>query len=282
MTEYGVYKNINRDQYEAKILVDPSNSRVRLLAYQGEPEKMIADLKQICLVHHCGKIICAVYPHDHRVFMENEFLLEGEISGFFKGKTAQFFSFFFDQKRAKSDFLAKEDEIISYCSRNYQPVDLSEERNLELRSAQKEDAEKISSLFREVFPIYPTPMDQPEYVKKMIDEDVLFKIAEKDGALVSVASADMNRRFLHAEITDCATHKSYRGRGYLNKLVFSLENDLRSSGYLTAFSLARARSFGMNIVLSKNDYQYSGRHINNCMIMDGFEDMNIWVKQLQK
>jgi hypothetical protein len=51
-------------------------------------------------------------------------------------------------------------------------------------------------------------MNQPGYVKKMMDETVLFKIVEIDGNFVSVASADMNRKLLHAEITDCATRIS--------------------------------------------------------------------------
>jgi hypothetical protein len=50
-------------------------------------------------------------------------------------------------------------------------------------------------------------MDRPAYVEKMMDEDVLFKVAEIDGVLASVASADMNRKLLNAEITDCATHR---------------------------------------------------------------------------
>jgi hypothetical protein len=73
----------------------------------------------------------------------------------------------------------------------------------------------------------------------------------------------------------------FRGKGYLNQLIFALERDLKASGFRTSFSLARARSFGMNLVLSKRGYDYSGRHINNCRIMNGFEDMNIWVKRLQ-
>jgi putative beta-lysine N-acetyltransferase len=275
-----INKSICADGYEANIQLDPYNSRTRLLDYQGDAEKIIGAVKRICREHQFGKLICTIHPHDRRSFVDHGFLPEGTISGFFKGEDAECFSCFFDPGRAISNFLSTEDETISYCTDNDTQDDLPEISE-GLRTAQKEDAEKIAVLFKEVFPFYPTPMNEPEYVKKMMDQDVLFKVLEKDGVLASVASADMNQEFLHAEITDCATRASFRGNGYLNQLVFSLENDLRTLGYITAFSLARAQSFGMNVVLSKRGYQYSGRHINNCRIMNGFEDMNIWVKRLQ-
>jgi putative beta-lysine N-acetyltransferase len=269
------------DGYEANIQLDPYNSRARLLNYQGDSEKIIEGMKQICRKHHFGKMVCAVYPRDRSAFIDHGFLLEGRISGFFRGETADCFSYFFDQQRAKSDFLSKEDDVISYCADIDPEGDLPEDSDTELRTAHKEDADEIAGLFREVFPLYPTPMDEPEYIKKIMDQDVLFKVMEKEGMPVSVASADMNPQFLHAEITDCATLISSRGKGYLNQLVVSLENDLRTLGYITAFSLSRARLFGINVVLSKRGYEYSGRHINNCRIMNGFEDMNIWVKRLK-
>lgn len=280
MTNCAECKGIHGDGYEANIQLDPYNSRARLFDYQGDAEKTISAMNQICRRHQFGKLVCTVHPRDDRSFVDHGFLQEGAISGFFKGEDADCFSCFFDPQREKSEFLSTENEIISYCATD-DPEDDFPKISEGIRTAQKEDAEKIAGLFREVFPFYPTPMDRPEYVKKMMDQDVLFKVLERDGVLASVASADMNQKFLHAEITDCATRTSFRGKGYLNQMVFSLENDLRTLGYLTAFSLARARSFGMNIVLSKRGYKYSGRHINNCRIMNGFEDMNIWVKRLQ-
>lgn len=280
MTNCAESRSIHGDGYEADIQLDPYNSRARLIDYQGDAEKAISAMDQICRRNQFGKLVCTIHPRDDQSFVDHGFSQEGAISGFFKGEDADCFSRFFDPQREKSEFLSAEDEIISYCDSSA-PEDEVPKISEGLRTAQKEDAEKIAGLFHEVFPFYPTPMDQPEYVKKMMDQNVLFKVLESGGVLASIASADMNQKFLNAEITDCATRTSFRGKGYLNQLVFSLENDLRTSGYLTAFSLARARSFGMNIVLSKRGYKYSGRHINNCRIMNGFEDMNIWVRRLQ-
>ncbi|MGE4484443.1 MAG: putative beta-lysine N-acetyltransferase [Oscillospiraceae bacterium] len=280
MMEYGSYEIIRNDRCEAKVHVDPYNSRVRLLECSGDAEGFVERLKQICTERGFGKIICMVYERDLEGFISKGFQEEGKIDGFFKGETAYCMTSFPDIKRSKSDYLLEEDKIISYCSGYKSRSIFVGEPGLKLRTAEKADAENISELFRCVFNVYPTPMDQPDYVKKMMDEDVLFKVLESDEAVVSVASADMNRKFLHAEITDCATHMDFRGRGLMSELIFYLEQDLRSMGFMTVFSLARARSFGINVVLSKHGFEYSGRHINNCRIMDGFEDMNIWAKRL--
>lgn len=36
----------------------------------------------------------------------------------------------------------------------------------------------------------------------------------------------------------------------------------------------------MNRVLVQHGYAYSGRLVNNCDICGGFEDMNLWAKEL--
>jgi len=56
--------------------------------------------------------------------------------------------------------------------------------------------------------------------------------------------------------------------------------ELKNKGYIIVYSIARALSYGMNIVFAKQNYIYGGRLINNCNIMGKFEDMNIWFKEL--
>ncbi len=140
------------------------------------------------------------------------------------------------------------------------------------------DTDSIARLFKEVFKTYPTPMDDPAYIKKVMGKQVLFKVAFIGNELISAASADMNTRMLNAEITDCATLPEHRGKGVLSQLIYHLEQELAAKGFITLFSLSRALSSGINIALSKHGYIYTGRLVNNCNIMGRFEDMNIWVK----
>lgn len=78
------------------------------------------------------------------------------------------------------------------------------------------------------------------------------------------------------------TIPEYRGQGLLSNLVYSLEQDLTQKGFYTLYSLSRAMNPGINAVLFKLGYKYTGRLINNCHICGGFEDMNIWVKKLKE
>lgn len=276
----GSYNVIDNDVCKANVYLDFHNSRVKLLDYCGQIESIILKLKKMAVSNDLGKIICTVYVKDSNAFLSQGFKAEGQIDGYFKGETACCVSYFNHHERSISNFISKEDEIIMQSVQFKDKFIPANGSDIIPRTAGHEDAKKIAGVFGKVFDTYPTPVEDPDYIKKMIDSDVLFKVIEVNGRIVSVASADMNKGFLNAEITDCATLKDFRGKGFLSELIYSLELDLRSMGFITAFSLSRARSHGINFALSKHGYEYAGRQINNCNIMGRFEDMNLWVKRL--
>jgi hypothetical protein len=59
-----------------------------------------------------------------------------------------------------------------------------------------------------------------------------------------------------------------------------MEEQAKPKGILTAYTIARAESPGMNIVFTKNAYRYGGRLTNNTNISGHIESMNIWYKSL--
>ncbi|MDK2821144.1 MAG: beta-lysine N6-acetyltransferase [Clostridia bacterium] len=81
-----------------------------------------------------------------------------------------------------------------------------------------------------------------------------------------------------AEISDYATNPDYRGHGLMRILTSAIEDELKRSGIISIYSLARAISRGMNSALYKCGYTYRGKFINNCHICGKFEDMNLWTK----
>ena len=56
--------------------------------------------------------------------------------------------------------------------------------------------------------------------------------------------------------------------------------DLRQMNYPTAFTLARARIPGVNIVFQRLGFEFQGRMRSSCLIGDGIEDMNILSRAL--
>jgi putative beta-lysine N-acetyltransferase len=156
------------------------------------------------------------------------------------------------------------------------------EKNFTIRLAVEEDIPSIIDLFKAVFKSYPSPVFDPEYIYYVMQGKTMFKVIESGGKIVSVASAEMDRLNMNAEVTDCATYPEHRGKGYVTAIIASIENDLREEGFYTLYSLARAIHPNINYAFSTNGYKFGGNLVNNCHICGGFENMNIWTKELRK
>lgn len=281
MPQYGISQNISNKHFQANLFIDNHNQRLKIVDYEGDPAVLASRMIKLCQEDGLGKIIAVIDDRDEKVFRHNGYILEGNIPGYFKGKDGHCLSYFTKQERAHSIPLEKEDMIISQAQEVRGQYQFSENNKFVFRDANESDANQLAKLYDTVFKSYPTPMDNPAYIKKVMNQKVLFKVAEVAGQIVSAASADMNSVLLNAEITDCATLTEYRGQGLLSDLIYQLEGELIKKDFVTLFSLSRALSVGVNIVLVKQGYVYSGRQINNCDIMGKFEDMNIWVKRLK-
>ncbi|PKM86551.1 MAG: putative beta-lysine N-acetyltransferase [Firmicutes bacterium HGW-Firmicutes-12] len=271
---------IEGQDFTTKVFIDKQNKRVKLIECKGNKEKAVNELIEFSSKQGMGKIITVMKENEATEFLTKEFVAEGKIEGYFKGEDGFCISYFIDKDRSKSKRIIEEEEILKKAFEHSGDFVYTDNEAYRIRTATEDDAESITEIFNKVFTSYPTPMDNPEYVKDIMKQNVLFKIAEKSGKIISVASADMDTAKLNAEMTDCATLPEYRGKGLLGDLIFQLEEELREKRYITLFSLSRALSTGINIVFSKHGYVYSGRQINNCDIMGKFEDMNLWVKKL--
>lgn len=280
INNYGNFEDILNADYELKVFIDIHNERIKLTKYSGNIDKITNHLKEIALKKNLGKIICIVPENDKNKFLNNGFINEGFIEGYFKGKNGCWVSYFCNENRKFSPHIEKENQIIEQSLRVKDQYEYSQLKDFNIRDGNKNDAKSLASLFKNVFETYPTPMENEDFIKEIIGDKVLFKVAEINGEIVSAASADIDKDFLNAEITDCATLNNYRGMGLLSNLIYNLEQDLKKNKFLTLYSLSRAISPGINIALSKHNYSYTGRLINNCKIMSGFEDMNVWVKDI--
>ncbi|MCD8508609.1 MAG: putative beta-lysine N-acetyltransferase [Bacillus sp. (in: Bacteria)] len=186
----------------------------------------------------------------------------------------------------------KEREVSISKSENSKVLTIVQEDNKDLSNLEltnfsvslvvEEDLEELVQLFKIVFPLYPTDIFDPNYLRKAMKENYTFMVAKtKDDKIVGVASA-MESGYGSAEITDCAVHPDYRGNQLLHGIILGLEKELVKKGIDQAYSLTRAKSVGMNMTVKRLGYHYEGTLINNCIISTGFEDMNIWTKSLRK
>ncbi|HEX3030762.1 MAG TPA: putative beta-lysine N-acetyltransferase [Bacillota bacterium] len=260
--------------------VDHTNQRLKLLEHQGVSEESIKKIISFARQEGLGKIITNCHIRLLAPFTNSGFVIEGIINRFYQGEDAFCVSYFLDAKRGKASNWKKEEAILYQCLRDTRPFMPRAHEDYSIRQATVHDIPQMVRLFSSVFSTYPSPVFSGQYLKQVMSQHVLFRVAEQDGRVVSVASAEMNPGNLNAEITDCATYPAYRGRAILSSLIHCLEADLKGKGYRTGYSLARAINPGINKAFSRLGYKFSGRLVNNCHICGEYEDMNIWVKRL--
>ncbi|MBO8163294.1 MAG: putative beta-lysine N-acetyltransferase [Brevibacillus sp.] len=264
---------------QEQVVVDEPNKRIRVLLYRSDRlQDLHSRLEQIALEKNLSKLIVYAKKADRDGWKALGYQQEGVIDGFFNGENAHMMSRFLTEERAASNASSLADEILAVSLKKAKATPVNLPDGYRLREAEEADAEALAALYRLVFPVYPTPMDDPAYVRKTMREHTHYCVVEADGKIVSAASAEVTPAFGSAELTDCATHPDYTGQGLLLPLFFALEEKLQELGIYYLYTLTRAQSHGMNITAAKMGYVYRGRLVNNCVIYSGFEDMNIWVK----
>ncbi|CAH2717507.1 N-acetyltransferase YodP [Neobacillus rhizosphaerae] len=264
-----------------EVYLDPFNKRIRVDDYRGNTKLLLEKAEELVVQHKAEKLIIKGRNEDFLLFFEQGLQPEAVVDRYFLGSDAHFFSKFYSPERKKNDHWITEDGMIHSI---YQ-LDNSIEKILppkeyQLRKADESCAVELSALYRHVFQIYPTPLHDPEYVKKTMQEGTIYYVFFHQGKIVSAASAEINAFYKNAELTDCATLTEHRKYGLMKVILQELESELKRNGIFCAYSIARSLSFGMNAVLFQLGYSYRGRLMNNCYIYDKLENMNMWVKNL--
>lgn len=282
LTNYKSFNNYYTIINRTKVFIDFSNKRAKIINADNISIQTLKRIIHYSAKQHLGKVICNCETEYSHIFYDAGFELEGKINGYFKGKDAFCMSYFIDSKREIcSNFVQKECLIIDCLNAKNTSKNHKNHFKIHIRNANENDIDQMIVLFSTVFSSYPSPIYDKEFLKETMSEKVLYKVAVYDGKIISIASANMDKKNLNAEITDCATYPEYSNKGILSDIINSLEASLKAKGFITLYSLSRAIIPSINYVLSKHNYTFSGRMVNDCNICSTFEDMNIWVKELK-
>ncbi|WHX98952.1 putative beta-lysine N-acetyltransferase [Neobacillus sp. DY30] len=272
---------IEESNFFLEMYLDPFNKRIRIDDYRGNLQLLLEKVEELAHKHQVEKLIMKARSEDFLPLFEKGLQPEAVVDRYFLGSHAHFFSKFYTIERKKNNHWITEDAMIKSIYQLDSTTDKPYPPNqYELKKANESCAEELSELYREVFQIYPTPLHDPEYVKKTMKEGTVYYVFFHQGKIVSAASAEVNSFYKNAELTDCATLKEHRTYGLMKIILRELERELKRQGIYCAYSIARSLSFGMNAVLFQLGYQYRGRLMNNCYIFDKLENMNMWVKNL--
>lgn len=269
--------------YKWSITRDDFNKRVRVDDFYGNVHEVIKSALQKADEWQCEKLIMKVRNEDLSAFIEKGFILEAMVDKYFSGNTMYFMCMYLSAERRKSNTWAEDNKILSNVIENSsakKDKQAALPSQLKLKVCDPDDSSSLAQLYDAVFNVYPVPMNDERYVRKSIESGNVF-LAYFDGEkAISAVCGEVNAQYGNAEITDCATLPEYRQYGLIQQLIKELENELSGKHIFCLYSIARSRSYGMNAALSRLQYKYRGRLANNCIISEGLEDMNVWVKLL--
>ncbi|TYS63606.1 putative beta-lysine N-acetyltransferase [Sutcliffiella horikoshii] len=279
-TKTGKTLIVKNETFYLNAYVDQFNKRLKIEDFRGNLGHILHYIENWSKQPFVEKVIVKSRRENIRTLIEKGFLLEASVPGYFLGGEGFFLCKYKNIDRYNSDRWCEEDNILDSVWQKRKQKEVLLDPNLTLRVAEVTDAIALSDFYKNVFAIYPVPIEDPDYILEKINSNTIFMLLEEKGEIIAAASADMNPFYKNAEITDCATSPSKRKGGYMNSLIRELEAELVKRQIYCSYSIARALSFGMNAVLHNLDYTYKGRLKNNCYIFDKIEDMNVWSKDL--
>lgn len=261
-----------------------ANDRAYLMKLVGaEPSRAAADLETLARREDYSKIVAKVPASAREDFEGVGYRSEAAVPGFFGGnEEVHFMVKYLDPQRSRSE---EQETIVQVleAARGKKPVEGEEtiDGRYRWRIPGPEDTPAMAEVYRQVFATYPFPIHDPAYLRQtMADNVVYFGIWDGD-RLIALSSAEMCTASKSVEMTDFATLPECRGGGFATFLLQQMEAEMCRRGVLTAYTIARAVSFGMNITFAKLGYRFGGTLTNNTNISGSLESMNVWYKPLE-
>jgi beta-lysine N6-acetyltransferase len=237
-----------------------------------------------------SKIFAKIPADAAGAFRERGFVEEAAIPGFFNGQgEAVFLSHFLTEERMTPLQLERIEEIIALAKEKFLPAEAGSyatksaalDSRFVLRQAGPEDVEAMAAVYQRVFPTYPFPIHEPDYLLETMRGHIEYFGVETDGRLIALSSAEKDATAQNVEMTDFATLPECRGHGLAYHLLAAMETAVMQRGFKTAYTIARALSPGMNITFAKLGYTFGGTLVNNTNISGSIETMNVWFRLLE-
>ena len=259
------------------------NDRIYLLkASREDADALPGKLKKLAADRGYSKIFAKVPAGIAQPLLDDGFECEAQVPEFYHGKEAALMlGCFLDEARRNSHTVETNEKVMAAClEKRSDSAGLALPEGAELSICKPDEADAVAALYGKVFPTYPFPIDDPAYIRETMATHVVYFAVRIGGQLAALSSAEMDDEAGNVEMTDFATLPDHRGGGLASVLLETMETEMRSRGIATAYTIARAPSFGMNITFARTGYAFGGRLINNTNIGGQFEDMNVWHKSL--
>jgi len=261
------------------------SDRVYLMKLAGaDLPELIPHLDRLALEHGYTKIFAKVPAGIEERFRKHGFRREAQVPDFYSGAgDVSFMGKYFVSERVREPRPRRVEEVLAAArGRQADPAATDLPDGCRCRRLQPADAVAMAAVYHEVFASYPFPIHDPDYLRQTMASHVIYQGVFERERLVAIASAELDREGRNAEMTDFATLPDQRGRGLAGGLLHRLEQVAHQEGILTAYTIARAYSFGMNITFARGGYAFAGTLTRNTQISGDLESMNVWYKPLSE
>lgn len=257
------------------------NDRIYVMHLETSDYPQILDkLDSVAKKHSYSKVFAKIPASCYPGFIQHGYHIEAYIPDYYKNsEDALFLGRYYTQERQAipNKELHAFQRIFDKEKKPSFPV---LEKGYTVRNTGAHDAVKMSFLYRKVFKSYPFPIDDPEYLLKMMKKDVTYFSIWKEKKLVGLASSEMDRKNKSVEMTDFAVDPAFRGKKFGSILLLHMASEMEKIGIKTLFTIARLASIGMNKIFYNAGYTYSGTLLNNTNISGSLESMNVWYKHI--
>lgn len=257
------------------------NNRIYLMKLAEDDYPGILNyLDQLALDHGYQKIVVKIPGWAKAGFLAKGYQKEAYIPGFFNGvDDGYFLSKFLSGARVRE----KDPEIVALVIKTAAMKCREDEvkmldSSFQCRICKDTDVIQMAQVYQGVFATYPFPIHDPEYIAKTMLNNLVYLGIWHDEKLIALSAIEIDFKSANGEMTDFATLPDYRGKGLSNFLLYQAEQVVIEKNIRTAYTIARASSFGMNISFAKRGYTYTGRLVNNTNISGKLESMNVWYK----
>ena len=262
----------------------PFSDRVFLMKLAREDfPGILFQLDELVDVHGYSKIVAIIPRYALERFVADGYEEEARVPGLFRGAEDGFFmGKYLDEKRRQEQKPELVREVLAAArAKRSSGAEITLAPGFFWRLTELADAERMAEVFRQVFGSYPVPIFDPDYLREQMQKGQLYFGIWEGGNLVSLASPYLEEEDLNGELTDFATLADYQGRGLAGFLMRHMEEEMVRRRFKTAYTFARAYSFGMNIAFARNGYSFAGTLTNSVNIASGgLESMNVWYKSL--
>ncbi|HOO56800.1 MAG TPA: putative beta-lysine N-acetyltransferase [bacterium] len=264
----------------------PYNDRIYLMkageeSFSELPSALIAMAKE----KNYSKVFAKITGRNTAPFLDSGFVPEAAAPNLNNaGSCIYFMSYYLSEARREEKNPGEYEKIrelaVSKSNTGVTPLDDS---RFVLRRCSENDASQMADLYAEVFPTYPFPIFNPDFLIDTMKNNVEYlciESLEEPGRIVALSSAEIDYSSSCAEMSDCATLPGRRGNGFGVHLLTALDSETRKKGIKTNYTIARSANHGINIMFAKCGYVFGGRLKNNTNIAGRIESMNIWYKNV--